>query len=369
MHLETYITDIIEGKRKALWVRGFLYALSNLMKIGVKLRHFAFDCNFFKKQKVAVPVVSIGNIVAGGTGKTALVEKLGKDLCHKGKLAILSRGYRSKLEKKQQELHLLRPSEINPELCGDEPYLLFKALPEAAIFVGKNRIANAERAVYQSADLIFLDDGMQYRRLHRDLEIVMLQASDLYGKGFFLPRGYLRDFPERLARADYLFAHGVFDLTQYEIIKKTLSHYSNAPVIGTKMIPFQVITSLGEEWLELEGKKIGAFCGLGHPASFFETVRRFGGEIVEQWELPDHVAPRENELCHFAERCARKNCELLLCSEKDWVKLPPIFSSLSLPIGWLKACVEVVAGKEIYKELLLKLESYLEHKENCEALD
>ncbi|MEM7175047.1 MAG: tetraacyldisaccharide 4'-kinase [Chlamydiota bacterium] len=369
MQLETYITDVIEGRRKVRWIRGILHALSHLMKAGVKLRHFAFNYAILKKQKVAVPVVSIGNIVAGGTGKTALVEKLGKELSCKGKLAVLSRGYRSKLGRRKQELHLLNPSHVSPELCGDEPYLLFKALPGAAIFVGKNRVASAKRAAYQSVDLIFLDDGMQYRRLHRDLEIVMLQASDLYGKGFFLPRGYLRDFPERLACADYLFAHGVFDANHYDVVRKTLARYSAAPVIGTKMKAQRVMTSLGEEWLGLEEKRVGVFCGLGHPTSFFQTVRSFGGDIVEQWKLPDHVAPKEKELRRFAQLCERKHCDLLLCSEKDWVKLPSNLSSLPLPIGWLKASIEIVAGAKLYKQLLRKLEIYLEHKENCEALD
>ena len=162
-------------------------------------------------------------------------------------------------KRKNQGLHLLQPDHITPDLCGDEPYLLFKALPGVAIFVGKNRVANAECAVNQSADVILLDDGMQYRWLHRDLEVVMLHASDLYGKGFFLPRGYLRDFPERLASADYLFVHGVFDCNHYSVVRSALARYSAAPVIGTKMIPQQVVTSLGEKWAEFKGKTSRGF--------------------------------------------------------------------------------------------------------------
>ncbi len=363
MYLETYVTDIIEGKRKAFWAKGILYILSCMMKLGVKVRHFAFDCALVKEKKVGVPVVSIGNIVAGGTGKTALVEKLGKELAAKGKLAILSRGYRGKLEHKTAELHLLDSSFITPKWCGDEPYLLLKALPEAALFVGKNRVANAERAAYQSTDLILLDDGMQYRQLHRDLEIVMLNAANLYGKGFFLPRGYLRDFPERLERADYLFAHGLVDVDHYHRVKKKLIQYTEAPLIGTRMEPKKVELSSKEEWFTLDGKKVGVFCGLGNPETFVETVRRFGGEVLEQWSLPDHVEPKMEALRRFALFCRGKQCDLILCSEKDWIKIKSALPSLALPVGWLKAEMEVIMGQKIYEQLIQELESYLQHKE------
>ncbi len=364
MYLETYITDVIEGKRKAACVKGILYVLSCIMKLGVKMRHFAFDCALVKEKKVSVPVVSIGNIVAGGTGKTALIEKLGKELAAKGKLAILSRGYRGKLENKTAELHLLDPSFITPKSCGDEPYLLLKALPHAALFVGKNRVANAERAAYQSTDLILLDDGMQYRKLHRDLEIVMVNAANLYGKGFFLPRGYLRDFPERLERADYLFAHGLTDVDHYHSVKKELARYTAAPLIGTRMEPKKVELSSKEEWLTLEGKKVGVFCGLGNPETFVGTVRRFGAEVVECWTLPDHIEPKIEALDRFALLCREKQCDLILCSEKDWVKIKSSLPSLALPIGWLKAKMEVIVGQKIYSQLIQELESYLQqHKE------
>ena len=202
MNMATYISDVIEGKRNGTFIKGALYAMSGLFEAGVNLRNFAFDQRWLKEKKVEAPVISIGNIVAGGTGKTALIQRLTKDLSSSGQVSILSRGYRSIVEKKGKSIALFESSQTTPEICGDEPYLLFKTLPEAILFVGKDRVLNAKQAVYHNTDWILLDDGMQYRSLHRDIEIVMLHADDIYGKGFFLPRGYLRDSPKRLQSAD-----------------------------------------------------------------------------------------------------------------------------------------------------------------------
>ena len=353
MYLEMLVTDVIEGRREAKWLKGLLLALSGLFEAGVKLRHFAFDQKWLKEKKVSVPVVSVGNIIAGGTGKTALIKKLGKDLSPKGKVSILSRGYRSEVEKSGGSLHLMERSRVTPEVCGDEAYLLFKALPGVHFFIGKNRALGAERAVYHDAELILLDDGMQYRSLHRDLEIVMLHGDDLYGKGHFLPRGYLRDSPKRLAHADAIFVHHIKGIDHFHAARKEVAKHSSAPLIGTRMRPLHVKFESEEGLKTLEGKRVGVFCGLGKPTSFFETVAAMGGEIMEKWILPDHVAPKEKQLKRFARRCEERGCDLLICSEKDRVKLPKHID-LALPLGELEAELEITMGHENYHALILK---------------
>ena len=361
MHIESYITDVIEGRRNGLFVKGALNAMSHLFEAGINLRNFAYDRQWFKEKKVSIPVISIGNIIAGGTGKTAFIQRLATDLHSNGKISILSRGYRSEIEKLGGSLHLVEQSRITPEVCGDEAYLLFKSLPDAVLFVGKDRVLNAERAVYHEADMILLDDGMQYRSLHRDIEIIILHGDDLYGKGFFLPRGYLRDSPKRLQNADAIIVNHVQDLDHFHRLEKEVAIWTDAPVIGTHMQPKKIELFKGESWSDLKNKRVGVFCGLGKPHSFFATVTEMGGEIIEKWILPDHIGPKKEEIKNFAERCIERGCDLILCSEKDWVKLP-LDQHWPLPVGFLQAELIVVTGKERYDSLLKQIRTLIPRK-------
>ncbi|MCB1110750.1 MAG: tetraacyldisaccharide 4'-kinase [Chlamydiia bacterium] len=354
INAQSYIVDLIEGRRRGAFVKGALFAMSGFFEMGVKLRNMAFDRQWIKEKKVAVPVISIGNIIAGGTGKTAFIQRLAKDLSPYGKISILSRGYRSQIEKVGGSLHLIEQSRITPEVCGDEAYLLFKSLPEAVLFVGKDRVLNAERAVYHEADLILLDDGMQYRSLHRDIEIVMLHGDDLYGKGFYLPRGYLRDSPKRLERADCIVVNHVQDLNHFHAVGKEIAEWTEAPLVGTRMVPRGVETLCGDHLRDLRNRRIAVFCGLGKPDSFIKTVSEMGGTVAETWALPDHVAPTEEELTRFAAKSVERGCDIIICSEKDGVKLP-VSQDLPLPLGILKAEMEVVTGKEQYASILSQI--------------
>ncbi|MDN3509363.1 MAG: tetraacyldisaccharide 4'-kinase [Candidatus Neptunochlamydia sp.] len=359
---QSYIIDVIEGRRRGFFIKGALRAMSGVFELGVKLRNFAFDRHWFKENKVPIPVISIGNIIAGGTGKTAFIQRLAKDLRSKGKVSILSRGYRSEIEKIGGSLHLIEQSRITPEVCGDEAYLLFKSLPEAVLFVGKDRVLNAERAVYHDADMILLDDGMQYRSLHRDLEIVMLHGDDLYGRGFFLPRGYLRDSPKRLESADAIIVNHIQDLNHFHEMEKEIGVWTKDPIIGTRMVPEEIEMASGESLRDLKDRRVAVFCGLGKPDSFFKTLSEMGGDIAQKWIFPDHIGPTKEELTLFAERCVESGCSIIVCSEKDWVKLP-MDLELPMPIGYLKAELQVVIGKEHYEELLEKIQTILPRKE------
>lgn len=354
MGTQSFIVDLIEGRRKGAFLKGTLFAMSGFFEMGVKLRNMAFDREWIKEKRVTVPVISIGNIIAGGTGKTAFIQRITKDLNKFGKISILSRGYRSQIEKVGGSLHLIEQSRITPEVCGDEAYLLFKSLPEAVLFVGKDRVLNAERAVYHEADFILLDDGMQYRSLHRDIEIVMLHGDDLYGKGFYLPRGYLRDSPKRLKKADCVVVNHVHDLNHFHAAEKEVGKWTDAPVVGTRMVPKEVETQCGDHLRDLKDRRIGVFCGLGKPDSFVNTVLEMGGTVAEKWILPDHIGPTGAALSLFAQKCVERGCDIIICSEKDWVKLP-MDQELPLPLGYLKAEMEVVTGKEHYETLLSRI--------------
>ncbi len=361
MHLETYVTDIIEGRRHGGFIKGLLSALSHCFQAGVHLRNTSFDKGWVKVQKVDAPVVSVGNIIAGGSGKTALIQKLCQDLQSQKKVAVVTRGFRSKVEKSGACLRLERERHLDPSICGDEAALLFQNLSDIDIIVGTDRVEAAHSAAASGAKLILLDDGMQYRKLHRDLEIVMLHAGDLLGKGKFLPRGYLRDSPSRLAEADVAFIHHVQDKKHFEEIASQVQTMTGAMLIGTRMVPQKITLLNGAEVMSLKGKRVGVFCGLGKPASFVATVKSMGAEVCDQWILPDHVAPTEKALAAYAKKGQTLGWDYLICSEKDGVKLTQELKC-DLPIGILNAKLEIVSGQSAYESLLKRMAAMMESK-------
>ena len=365
--LETYVTDLIEGKKKSQVFSGLLHVISKIFESAIHLRHFVFDHAWVKETKMQIPVISIGNIVAGGTGKTALLQSLVKQFALEGEIAILIRGYRSQIEKKKQCLHLQKGSKVNPEMCGDEAYLLWKNMPHLSLFVGKNRNKSASLASFYGAEIIFLDDGMQYRRLHRDLEIVMLHADNLYGKGFYLPRGYLRDSPKRLKLADYVFINHVRSQNHFDRLSRDVRKWTSSPLIGAKMVPKKVQGEYGERWEHLAGKRVSAFCGLGNPYSFFATVQEMNVDLVDTLILPDHVTPNPAQLDDFMRLSEARGCELVLCSEKDWVKLSKPLN-YALPIAYLEASLEVIFNQEEYYRLIKTIRTFMK-KGHYETLD
>ena len=309
----------------------------------------AYDKGLRKVHKLPTFVVSIGNIVAGGTGKTPLIQKLIKHLDPKIKLAILTRGFLSKIETsgRVEKISDGKGCSLPVPYCGDEPYLLANTT-SVPVWVGKNRIESGYRAIAEKMQCLLLDDGMQYRSLARDLEIIVIDAKDPFGQKKFLPSGLLRDMPSRLRRADWIIANHVDSACQMEELKKEISLYSLAPVIGMKVIVCKP--------QKVAGKRVGVFCALGRPERFLQTIEELGCSIVDHMFLPDHEPFKPNELSLFARRCKDKAAEILLCTEKDWVKLSSF--GCCIPVIALRVELEVVAGHAIWQDMLDKIEIF-----------
>lgn len=343
MPLETTILKIIEDKHSSKILRGLLYCLSLLYGAGVFLRNLAYDLRWLKSTRAPAVVISVGNITAGGTGKTPLIHLLAKELLPLGSVAILSRGYRSKIERSGKIVKI--DSMFSSEECGDEPYWLAKKLPEVAVWVGKRRSLSALTA---KTKWILLDDGMQHRLLARDIEIVVMDGSNPLGYGYFLPRGLLRDSTRRLKQASLIVLSHVHDAKQYAMLKEQLSSYTTAPVAA--------MTLRLNNSAKIAGKKVGLFCGIGRPQHFIHSVEELGAEIVDTLISPDHLLPSAESLNTFAEKCRAKGAELLVCTEKDAVKLPD-HSSLPLPLQPLSATLEWTFGEENWTKLKSSISS------------
>lgn len=332
MDLKNYVRDIIEGRRRG---RSVLRALSYFYRVGVALHNAIYDRGWVRPLKVSIPVISVGNIVVGGTGKTPLVRLLAKQLLEKKKVAVLSRGYKSQAETSLEPLLVTQETPV--EKCGDEPFWLFQKLPLLDIWIAKDRRLSAKKAIEKGAEVIILDDGLQSRELERNKEIIVMHGNDLFGRGFFLPRGFLRDTPRRLKTADLI----VVNHAQCQKkVREELAKYTEAPVIFAEM-KLRVDASL-------QGKRVGIFCAIGQPEKFMQAIRDAGAEIVATFFKPDHDPFLPDELISFAKR---SGADMLVCTEKDEVKLPRDFLC-QLPILAVEAELEIIAGIEEWKRIV-----------------
>ncbi len=348
MSIETFVVDLIEGRKNFPFLRGMLYALSLAYRFISAVRNFLYDQNFLKKNRSTVPVVSIGNLVAGGTGKTPFLQRVIQELSQNpGDIAVITRGYRSSSESKNILASLGAGPLVSADLCGDEPYWL--ALNTAAsIYVGKDRIESLKKAEGVGSRIAFLEDGFQHRKVERNIDIVLLNADDLWGKGYFLPRGYLRESPKSLLRADWIVVTYLKPDVCREKILQQIRCFSNAPVVG--------IASIYCLNLDMKGKKVGAFCGIAKPQAFYEALKSQGVQVVKTLTFPDHRMASEKELSAFALECKLLEAEFLVCTEKDIVKLQAI-ASLALPIEVLKMKFECVWNENIWKEMVQSIQT------------
>lgn len=273
--------------------------------LGAWTKNRAIDWGVLNAARLPVPVISVGNITTGGTGKTPLVRFVVEALVRAGRRpGILMRGYRATVAG-----------------GSDEAKLLESAAP---VFVGANRFECGRRALQADAslDCFVLDDGFQHRALHRDLDVVLIDATNPFGFDHVLPRGMLREPIGGLARA------GVFVVTrldqstpaQLDRINRTLArHNPAAPVLRCS---HELIDAR-----RLDGKRVVAFCGIGNPEAFFDSLRRAGATVIATRAFADHHPYTREDL----KALDHPDADLLVTTEKDAVRLQGLDSG-RLPV-------------------------------------
>jgi tetraacyldisaccharide 4'-kinase len=286
-----------------LFLRVLLWPLSVLYGSAVRLRVWLYAHGWLKQQRLNAPVISVGNLTVGGTGKTPMVIWLAEQLLAEGKrVAILSRGYRG-AHGTSDEIELMK----------------FRLRGRVSFGVGKNRYAQGLRLeTTQTVDIFLLDDGFQHLQLVRDLNILLMDASQPLGKEKLLPAGQLREPLSAMSRANLV----VF--TRSETMPGTsaaIAKLSNFPVFAaaTRLLGFR---RFGGDLTLLSDREIGpgpffAFCGLGNPNAFLRDLRNWGLAISGQMIFPDHhrYARREVEQIQRAAKQAGANA--LVTTEKD----------------------------------------------------
>jgi tetraacyldisaccharide 4'-kinase len=295
----------------------------------------------FHTTKLARPVISIGNITTGGTGKTPLVEWVARTLAaHGKKVCILTRGY----GRKDPHLQVIVSDGYgvlaSPAEAGDEPYLLATKLTgQAAVISSADRIAAGEEAIKDfGTECFVLDDGFQHLRLARDLNVVTIDATNPWGGGRLLPHGRLREAPEVLSRADCVVitrcdqARGIEEL-QTEIARLIRER----PVFRSEMRPVRVVTMKnGSETLGAPAR-VAAFCAVGNPGSFFDNVRRQGFEIELQRSFPDHHVYSQSEIDSLIKDAGASS---LITTAKDAVKLRTLSFSVPCYVMEIEIAIE-----------------------------
>jgi tetraacyldisaccharide 4'-kinase len=339
------VTKQRTGLRALLW-RGLFRVVSWPYGLAMRWRNRGYDRNPAKTTRVAVPVVSIGNLTLGGTGKTPLVEWLCRWLREQDvRVAIVSRGYGAE-----------------DGATNDEARELEEKLPDVPHVQNPDRIAAATLAIEELAtQFIVLDDAFQHRRIARDLDIVLIDATEPLGHGYVFPRGTLREPLSGVSRAQALI---LTRADQVSADERALIHAryqqlaSQASWAEAAHQPVSLRDANGVEApLELlQNAKITAFCGIGNPAGFRHTLTEICGEVIELREFPDHHSYTRDDLDQLGNSAKQQQAELLVCTHKDLVKIG-VTSLGGVPLYALRIGLKFLAGEE---ELLAKLRPLLE---------
>jgi len=337
--------DVVSGRRRdwrATSMRLALRMLEPAYGLAVRARNFTFDAGFRPIHRAQVPVISIGNITAGGTGKTPFVAWTARWLRDQAqRVAILSRGYGAKGG---------RPN--------DEGLELEMHLPGIPHLQNPNRVAAARQAIESfQCQIILLDDGFQHRRLHRNLDIVLVDALNPFGFEHLLPRGLLREPLQALRRADVvgLSRGNLVDSSRKQELWSRLSHYApQATRIQVDFVPHGLRSHEGDSQpLEnLQGMQVLAFCGIGNPQAFWRTLRACGFQVIDERTFPDHHPYDAADLASLEVWAnAHPEARGLLCTDKDMVKLA-VNRVGRLPLWSLQIAAEVSDGRAEFEQRL-----------------
>lgn len=310
----TQFREIVSGRRKGL-IAGMLRCLLGAAEIPyravVRYRNHQYDANPIRITQVGVPVISVGNLTLGGTGKTPMVCWLAEWFRQHGvRVSIVSRGYGAK-----------------DGAPNDEALELETRLPDVPHLQNPDRIAAANVAIDElETQLIILDDGFQHRRIGRDLEIVLVDSTEPFGFHRVFPRGTLREPLTGMARADVIGLTRIRHVTQDQrshIIDQLRSLAPEALIVELNHSPSRLLSRSGlKQSLEtLHQKRVAAFCGIGNPSAFKQTLADCGCELAVFQEFPDHHPFGRADLALIEAQIQSANIDFVVCTHKDLVKI------------------------------------------------
>ena len=342
------VYDGMQGRPAPFWVRAGLSPLwlaSQGYRAAASAHRMGYTSGVRRRRRLPCPVVSIGNLTLGGTGKTPLTEWTAQWYQRQGwRVAVLSRGYGGEATEQPQVVSAGGGPLTDWRTAGDEAYLLARRLPGVSVLVGRDRYASGLYACERfGAQVLVLDDGFQHHALHRDCDIVLIDASNPFGHGALLPRGTLREPLGALRRAQ------VVVLSRVETAGDAVSglcerirrYADRQPIYRMAVNPaglYRCSTGCLVEPSWLRQRRVAAFAGLGNPRAFVASLAQCGARVAAFLAFPDHHPYTPTDWQAICDAARREGVEALVTTEKDAVRLE---SSWSLPVPFYTLHINV----------------------------
>lgn len=345
--------------------------LSLVYWLGISIRGLLYRLGIKKSVKLSARVISVGNITVGGTGKTPLVMYLAKLLAGQGKkVGILARGY-GRIS--HRSVHPVRSAVKTPLLTGqggaENSIIDDEALdniPGVVRVAQPDRVKAAQKLIEQGIDTIILDDGFQHWRIHRDVDIVVIDSASPFGNGWLLPAGILREPRRALKRADiFVLTHCPSELAFVRAgnpasagpgrLEEYLKQY-NKPIVKTVHQPVGLFTLADneiippEEWKSL---KVYGLCGIGTPGHFRQTLKGLFN-LSGFDSFPDHYLYTLSDMEQISKRARAVGADIVITTEKDTLRLGHILhkDSIQPPIYFLRIELKMISGGEMLDKLI-----------------
>ena len=374
--LESYLVRLIQEKGAdedqpggIVFLLRVLKALSFLFGAVVAIRYVLYRTGVLRRYPLGIQVISIGNVTAGGTGKTPVTEIFARTLAAEGrKVAILSRGYRRKEAPwwKRVFTQVVEPPLVvsdgkrvllDSATGGDEPYMLASNLPGVAVVVDRNRVKAGRYAVQRfGCNTLILDDGFQYQKLKHSIEVVLVDSSNPFGNGNLLPRGILREPIRNIRRADIIFltkCRGDVSAVKEEIRK----YNSTAEIVECNHTPkvLKDVWSREEYPLSwLDGKTCCTLSGIASPKGFENSLRHLGAKVVWCERYADHHRYDSSEILYALNRTADMGADALVTTEKDAVRFPR-FETTPVRCLYMRIAIEILKGGENFRQIINRI--------------
>lgn len=321
---EKYYQDLLAGKRAGLADRtllGILRLASRPYAFIMKQRALCYRLGILPSHRLPRPVISVGNIALGGTGKTPAVAWVASRLMARGKkVCVLSRGYGGSDEGQIRIVSDGKNLLSSPEQAGDEPCQLAGMLPGLMVVIGADRYRAGLHAVERlNPDVFIMDDGYQHLKLKRDLNILLLDAEKPFGNGLTLPGGLLRESPAAASRADLVLCTRTRGSARVAPVPEK-------PICWTKHKLSGIVPLVGgprSGFETAQGARVMAFSGIANPDAFFDGLEAVGVKPVTTLSFPDHARYDEPEIAAILRLKIASRSTVLLTTQKDAVKLLP----------------------------------------------
>ena len=358
---EAFLLSILRG-RSGFWpalIRLLLATLAPVYCTGLKLYLLPYRIGIRRQFRLPCPVIVVGNLTTGGTGKTPLTQTLCRMLQASGvRVVILNRGYGGRHEYGCAVVSDETTVYMEALEAGDEAVLLARTLPGIPVIVGKDRRKTGSLAWERfRPHVIVLDDGLQFWQLHRDLNIVLLNAAEPFDNGWTFPRGLLREPPSHLRRAGLIVLTNAnhVEHAPLQALKRRVEQLAPGRPICTSALVAADLREIGAESIQptswLQARSVTAMSALGNPESFEKTLAELGAKVVERFRFRDHQPISEADLENVLARSRNSESTAIITTEKDAVKLkssgttPPIFSlRVSMRIDQESLFLETVRG-------------------------